>query len=117
MLSALGLWSCPPPPRRPSSPTSLYKSSHRCPPADRLLPPPSRQNNPAQPPRVLFLFQVTPPHSSLPFEAPAPASSRLSQTNPTRACSGRTSYRSRRNPWRISRPPCALCAPFPDCAQ
>src|SRR5713226_10783739 len=57
--NAAGLWSCPTPPCRPSSPTSLYKSPHRCPPVDRLLPPPSRQNNPAQPPRVVFLFQVT----------------------------------------------------------
>src|SRR6266852_8573856 len=59
LTSELVPWSCPPPPPRPSSPISPCKSPHRCPPVDRLLPPPSRQNNPAQPPRVLFLFRVT----------------------------------------------------------
>src|SRR5260370_24899702 len=117
MLSALDLWSCPPLLRRPSSPILPCKSRHRHPPVDRLLPPPSRQNSPAQPPRVLFLSQVTPLHSSSPCAAPAPDSFLLSQTSPARACSVQTSCKSRRSPWRISRPPCALCAPSPDCAQ
>src|SRR5713226_632704 len=115
--NAAGLWSCPTPPCRPSSPTSLYKSPHRCPPVGRLLPPPSRQNNPAQPPRVLFLFQVTPRHSSLPCEAPAQDSFRLSQTSPARAYSVQTSCKSRPSPSRISLQLCAPFAPSPGCAQ
>src|SRR5712692_5384280 len=103
--SELVPWSCPPPPRRPSSPISPCKSRHQCPQVDRLLPPPSRQNNPAQPPRVLFLFQVTQQHSSLPFAAPAPDSSLLSQTSPALAYSVRTSCKSRPNPWQTSRRP------------
>src|SRR5258708_14704677 len=34
--NAAELWSCPPPPRRPSWPISRCKSRHRCPPVDRL---------------------------------------------------------------------------------
>src|SRR5713226_9804471 len=117
MLSALDLWSCPPPPPRPSSPISPCKSRHRCPPVDPLPSPPSRQNNPAQPPRVLFLFQVTPPHSSLPCEAPAQDSFRLSQTSPARAYSVQTSCKSRPSPSRISLQLCAPFAPSPGCAQ
>src|SRR5260370_25934511 len=99
--SELVPWSYPPPPRRPSSPISPCKSRHRCPPVDRLLPPPSRQNNPAQPPRVLFLFQVTQLHSSLPFAAPSPASFPLSQTSPARAYFVQTSCKSRPSPLQI----------------
>src|SRR5712692_9090472 len=105
LTSELVPWSCPPPPPRPSSPISPCKSPHRCPPVDRLLLPPSRQNNPAQPPRVLFLFQVTQRHSSLPFEAPAPASFLLSQTSPARACFAHTSCRSHPNPSQTLRLP------------
>src|SRR5467141_5239472 len=99
--SELVPWSCPPPPPRPSSPISPCKSRHRCPPVDRLLPPPGRQNNPAQPPRVLFLFQVTQLHSSLPFAAPAPDSFLLSQTIPARACFARTWCKLRPSPLQI----------------
>src|SRR6266849_8900335 len=100
--SELVPWSCPPPPRRPSSPISPCKSRHQCPQVDRLLPPPSRQNNPAQPPRVLFLFQVTPRHWWWPSATLAPGSFLLSQTTRVHVCFGRTSCRLRPSPWRIS---------------
>src|SRR5882762_10364567 len=90
LTSELVPWSCPPPLPRPSSPISPYKSRHRCPPVDRLLPPPGRQNNPARPRRVLLLFQVIQRHSSLPCAAPAPASVPLSRTSPAREYSAQT---------------------------
>src|SRR5258707_1064281 len=98
-------WCCPPPPPRPSSPISPCKSQHRYPPVDRLLPPPGRQNNPARPRRVLFLFQVTQRHSSLPCAAPAPASFPLSRTSPAREDSAQTWCKSHQSPWQISRRP------------